>query len=355
MRAPTASRRRCTLIKEGKPIRYVGVIGPVQLRPERRHHRARSACGGSRTARSRPTGEMSDRGRSTPSRRRWAGCRPMAWRRPTASARARAGDQPARHRPVAGGRHGARRPPLDPDRRPPAHGRLCRPRASTASTWPTTTAAPSSSPAACCARPRLAGAGHLHQMVPDARADDAATSCARASAAAWSGCGVERIDLLQLHWWTFEHPGYLDAMRRAGGAAAARADRPSGRHQFRHRPSAAAGEARLPDRLQPGLLLAARPPRRRGDERLLPRPTASAAGLWHARRRLPAERWLGRRSRPHRRLEQDEVQALHRRHRRLGRAADDPRRPRRGRAPARRLGRQRRDALGAGAAGGRRR
>ncbi len=23
--------------------------------------------------------------------------------------------------------------------------------------------------------------------------------------------GVERIDLLQLHWWTFEHPGYLDA------------------------------------------------------------------------------------------------------------------------------------------------
>lgn len=24
--------------------------------------------------------------------------------------------------------------------------------------------------------------------------------------------GVERIDLLQLHWWTFEHPGYLDVM-----------------------------------------------------------------------------------------------------------------------------------------------
>jgi aryl-alcohol dehydrogenase-like predicted oxidoreductase/enamine deaminase RidA (YjgF/YER057c/UK114 family) len=24
---------------------------------------------------------------------------------------------------------------------------------------------------------------------------------------------VERLDLLQLHWWTFEHPGYLDAMR----------------------------------------------------------------------------------------------------------------------------------------------
>jgi aryl-alcohol dehydrogenase-like predicted oxidoreductase/enamine deaminase RidA (YjgF/YER057c/UK114 family) len=25
--------------------------------------------------------------------------------------------------------------------------------------------------------------------------------------------GVSRIDLLQFHWWTFEHPGYLDAMR----------------------------------------------------------------------------------------------------------------------------------------------
>ena len=24
--------------------------------------------------------------------------------------------------------------------------------------------------------------------------------------------GVDRIDLLQFHWWTFEHPGYLDAM-----------------------------------------------------------------------------------------------------------------------------------------------
>lgn len=35
--------------------------------------------------------------------------------------------------------------------------------------------------------------------------------------------GTERIDLLQLHWWTFEHPAYLDAMKeltqlRAQGA-----------------------------------------------------------------------------------------------------------------------------------------
>ncbi len=25
--------------------------------------------------------------------------------------------------------------------------------------------------------------------------------------------GISRIDLLQFHWWTFEHPGYLDAMK----------------------------------------------------------------------------------------------------------------------------------------------
>jgi aryl-alcohol dehydrogenase-like predicted oxidoreductase/enamine deaminase RidA (YjgF/YER057c/UK114 family) len=29
--------------------------------------------------------------------------------------------------------------------------------------------------------------------------------------------GVERIDLLQLHWWLFQHPGYLDAMRELVG------------------------------------------------------------------------------------------------------------------------------------------
>ena len=24
---------------------------------------------------------------------------------------------------------------------------------------------------------------------------------------------LERIDLMQFHWWTFEHPGYIDAMK----------------------------------------------------------------------------------------------------------------------------------------------
>ena len=28
-----------------------------------------------------------------------------------------------------------------------------------------------------------------------------------------SRLGVETIDLLQFHWWSFEHPAYLDAMK----------------------------------------------------------------------------------------------------------------------------------------------
>ena len=24
--------------------------------------------------------------------------------------------------------------------------------------------------------------------------------------------GVESVDLLQIHWWTYQHPGYLDAI-----------------------------------------------------------------------------------------------------------------------------------------------
>ena len=143
----------------------------------------------------------------------------------------------------------------------------------------------------------------------------------------------------------------LAALQRRG------ADRPSRRHQLRHRPSARAGEARHPDRHQPGLLLAARPPRRRGDERVLPRQRREAAGLRHARRRLPLRPLAGRAragGARHRRLEQDEVQALHR----CRSAAGPCCRPSWRRSPRSRAStasrRQRRDALGAGAAGGRR-
>ena len=50
-------------------------------------------------------------------------------------------------------------------------------------------------------------------MVPDAGADDAAKSSAPPSSARCDApAGVEPIDLLQLHWWTFQHPAWLDAM-----------------------------------------------------------------------------------------------------------------------------------------------
>ena len=49
---------------------------------------------------------------------------------------------------------------------------------------------------------------------------------------------VERIDLLQFHWWTFEHPGYLDAMRELAALRAEGLIAPPRPHQLRHRPPA---------------------------------------------------------------------------------------------------------------------
>ena len=48
---------------------------------------------------------------------------------------------------------------------------------------------------------------------PEPGADDAGRVRGAASSGRSSALGVERIDLLQFHWWMFEHPAYLDAMR----------------------------------------------------------------------------------------------------------------------------------------------
>ena len=40
-----------------------------------------------------------------------------------------------------------------------------------------------------------------------------------ASRSARSGSASRPLDLLQLHWWTFEHPGYIDALRELARAA----------------------------------------------------------------------------------------------------------------------------------------
>ena len=57
--------------------------------------------------------------------------------------------------------------------------------------------------------------GHGRRSSPNGarrRADDAATSCAPPSSARCDRLQRRPIDLLQLHWWTFQHPAWLDAM-----------------------------------------------------------------------------------------------------------------------------------------------
>ena len=142
-------------------------------------------------------------------------------------------------------------------------------------------------------------------------------------------------------------------MAGARRPAARGADRASRRHQCRHRSPAGPGQAGFSGGQQPGLVLAAGSARRRRHDRFLPRARHRALGLRHARRRF-SDRSLGRgiAARGDRRLEQAEIPALRGGARRLGRAADAARGAGRDRAQARRFGRQCRDALGAGAAGG---
>jgi hypothetical protein len=119
---------------------------------------------------------------------------------------------------------------------------------------------------------------------------------------------TSRIDLMQFHWWTFEHPGWLDAMHELA----------------RLREEGLIGHLGLT-----------------GTRR-------QAAGLRHAGRWLPVRALAGpRRARRGGRLEQDEIPPLHRRGGRLGRAAGRAagRRPRG--EEAWRVDRQRGHALGA--------
>ncbi len=106
--------------------------------------------------------------------------------------------------------------------------------------------------------------------------------------------GTASIDLLQLHWWQYEHPGYIDALRELDAVAARGPHPPSRADQLRHRSPQAAEGVRCSNRLQPGLLLAARPPRRRAtlasyclanDVRILAFGTLAGGFL--------SERWLG--------------------------------------------------------------
>ena len=100
-----------------------------------------------------------------------------------------------------------------------------------------------------------------------------------------SRMGVDRLDLLQFHWWDYGDDRYLDALRHLADLQQRRQDPPSGADQFRHRASARHRRPRHPDRLEPGAVFADRPPARGRDGLVLPRSRHGAARLWHPARR----------------------------------------------------------------------
>ena len=160
--------------------------------------------------------------------------------------------------------------------------------------------------------------------------------------------GVSRVDLLQFHWWSFEHPAWLDALHEmkalqqegligaigvtnfdAAHLALALADGiPIATNQV---------SFSLVDRRAAGDLSALC---RAKNVKLLAYGTLCGGFI--------SERWLGKPEPDmHRRLEQVEVQALHRRGRRLGSVSETARRGKRHRRQAWRFDLECRDGLGA--------
>ena len=82
---------------------------------------------------------------------------------------------------------------------------------------------------------------------------------------------TEVIDLLQFHWWTFQHPGWLDAMHELARLKDEGLIRHLGTTNFDTDHLYVLAREGHPDRDQPGLLFAARPSRRRGDGGVLRR------------------------------------------------------------------------------------
>ena len=162
--------------------------------------------------------------------------------------------------------------------------------------------------------------------------------------------GVDKIDLLQFHWWTFEHPAWLDALHEMARLKEEGLIGAIGVTNF--------DAAHLRVALSDGIPLATnqvsfslrRPPRRRRPVGALPRKGRQASRLRHALRRLPVGQMAGQAGAARDpRLEPLEIQALHRCRRRLAGVPGHPRGSRRDRPEARRVHLQRRHALGAGA------
>ena len=134
--------------------------------------------------------------------------------------------------------------------------------------------------------------------------------------------GAERLDLVQFHWWDYAVPGWLEAAQLARRAAARRQDPPPRRHQLRHR--AHGGDARrrraAASRMQVQYSLLDRRP---GERRCVPLAAARGVALLcygTVAGGFLGDRWLGRPepARAAREPLADQVQADHRRLRRLG-------------------------------------
>ncbi len=125
------------------------------------------------------------------------------------------------------------------------------------------------------------------QMGAGARPDDAGDRARRGRGAAAIGSACRRIDVLQLHWWQYENPGYLDAMAELAAL----------RHEglIGHLGLTNFDTAHLRVLVKSGFRVATNQvcfsllDRRAAgdDERVLPRQRRQAAGLRHARGRLP--------------------------------------------------------------------
>ena len=166
--------------------------------------------------------------------------------------------------------------------------------------------------------------------------------------------GVQKVDLLQFHWWTFEHPAWLDALHEMarlkeegliGAIGVTNFDAAHLRVALSDGVPLATNQVSfsLVDRRAAGELSALC---REKGVKLLAYGTLCGGFI--------SEKWLGK-PEPQEiaRLEPFEIQALHRRCRRLAGVPGHSWRRRRDRPQAWRLDLQCRDALGAGARGGR--
>ena len=207
---PQGFARALQLIKEKKPVRYVGVIGAVQF------DKNGDIVGPFRTWRI-TNGEVVTVGQMSHGRRdggagEAAEVSAPAVTRPAAhAAGAGAGDLAHRHRPVAGGRHGARRQRCST--RCTAQRDLADYAAAGFDTFDMADHYGSAEviTGTLLASPRGRGVRAFTKWCPQPGPMTAAV-VRDGVQRALDRLRVERIDLMQFHWWSFEHPGYLDAM-----------------------------------------------------------------------------------------------------------------------------------------------